>query len=66
MANTGELDYVRVYYTNGVNIPTEMNPKLTDKEIRDYFKVGRVFNIGNGENDRMTKVKRVVIHRKKT
>jgi len=34
---------------------------LTDKEIRDYYKKGRVFNVGAGAKDRMTKVKSVRI-----
>jgi hypothetical protein len=38
---------IKVYYSNGDTVTTSMNPKLTDKEMQDYFAVGRWFNIGN-------------------
>jgi len=65
MVNKGKIDYVRVYYTNGVNIVTSVNPNLTDAEVRKYFRIGERVNIGRGEKDRMTSIKKVVIHRKK-
>ena len=58
----GDLRYVRVYYSNGKHIDTSMNKKLTDKQIRDYFRVGKTFNIGT-VGDVIAKVKKVVIHR---
>ena len=63
-SNIGELEYVRVHYSNGKALTTTMNKNLSDKEIRNYFKIGKVFNIGTVE-DEMTKVIAVEIHRKK-
>lgn len=60
----GKVDYVTVYYTNGERISTSMNPNLSDVEIKNYFRVGERMNIGNGEYDRMTTIKKVVIHRR--
>lgn len=59
-----KLDYVRVYYSDGHAQNTSMNPNLTNKEIREYFKVGRVFNVGNGEHDKLARVTKVIIYRK--
>lgn len=47
---------VKVTYTNGDTITTGING--TDAEILEYFKRGRVFNIGNGEDDNMQAVVR--------
>ncbi len=55
------LRAVKVYFTNGDSLVTSMSAKLTDKEIRAYYKIGRTFNVGSGPNDRMTKVKSVRI-----
>ena len=62
--NIGELQYVKVHYSNGKSIKTEMNKNLTDKEILNYFKIGKIFNIGTIK-DEMAKVTKVEIHRKK-
>ena len=56
-----ELREVEVTYDDGSTIGTSMAAHLTDEQIYDYFKVGKVFNIGNGENDKMVKVKSVKI-----
>ncbi|MCK5022835.1 MAG: hypothetical protein KAS04_01545 [Candidatus Aenigmarchaeota archaeon] len=61
----GKVDYVRVYYTNGTNQAANVNENLTDSQIRSYFKIGERVNIGRGENDRMTSIKKIVIHRKR-
>lgn len=63
--NKGKLEYVTVYYTNGDITSTSMSKDLTDQEVRDYFRVGKVFNVGYGGRDRLTKVKKVTIHRYK-
>ena len=63
MVSKGKISYLTVYYTNGATEKTGVNPNLTDAAVRNYFKVGRVFNLGRGEHDRMTKIKKVVIHR---
>lgn len=38
---------IKVTYENGDVISTSMAAGLSDSEMLDYFKVGRVFNIGN-------------------
>lgn len=48
-----------VYYANGARIPTTIDG--TETEIRNYFKIGREFNIGDGPNDLIQKVARVFI-----
>lgn len=55
------LRSVKVTYSNGDIITTDMAAHLTDKEIKDYFKIGKVFNIGSGEDDLLAKVKEVEI-----
>jgi hypothetical protein len=56
-----ELRSVEVTYSNGQKISTSMSALLTDQEIYDYFKVGKTFNIGSGERDKMATVKSVKI-----
>ena len=41
------LREVKIFYANGDIINTSMAANLTDKEIKQYFKVGRNFNIGS-------------------
>lgn len=52
---------VKVTFSNNDSIITDMNPRLTDQEIRDYYKIGRLFNIGNGGHDNMQTVSKVEI-----
>ena len=52
---------VKVTYSNGLSITTDMNPKLSDAEIKDYFKIGKTANIGNGERDKVVKITNVEI-----
>jgi len=59
-----KADYVTVRYSDGTKISTSMNPNLKDSEIKSYFRVGKVFNVGSGERDKITKVKSVKIYRK--
>ena len=59
-----KLDYVDVHYSDGSKISTSMNPNLKDSEIKNYFKVGRRFNVGDGPRDKILSVKKVKIHRK--
>ena len=33
------------------------------KQIKDYYKIGRVFNLGHGENDKLVRVTHVEILR---
>jgi len=48
---------VKVFFTNGDTITTGING--TDQEIKDYYKTGRTFNIGSGEHDLLSKVKKL-------
>jgi len=50
---------VKVTFSDGDTITTDING--TDIEIKEYYKIGRVFNLGNGELDRMVKVVSVEI-----
>jgi len=47
MGKYPELRVVQVNYEGGDTITTSMAGHLTNKEIQDYFKVGKKFNIGN-------------------
>jgi hypothetical protein len=59
--NEGEMGMrtVEVKFENGKKITTSING--TDEEIKNYYKVGREFNIGDGVEDDMQKVKSVQI-----
>ena len=46
----------KVTYSDGTVINTSLAAHLTDKEINDYFKVGKQFNIGNGPADNLQTV----------
>jgi len=59
-----KVDFVDIHYSDGTKISTNMNPNLKDSEIKDYFKVGRAFNVGSGPLDKIATVKTVKIHRK--
>lgn len=41
------MRYVKISYADGQIIGTSLNPNLSDAEIYEYFKIGKVFNIGN-------------------
>lgn len=56
-----KLREVEVTYSDGTVIGTSMAAHLTDDDIRNYFKVGRSFNIGNGALDKIVKVEKVDI-----
>lgn len=56
------LKGVEVTYEDGTVIPTSIAANLSDEDIHNYFKVGRMFNIGNVE-DNMQAVKSVNIIR---
>jgi len=55
------LRAVKVTYSDGSVINTNMSAKTTDQDIRDYFKIGKEFNIGTGSKDKKAKVKSVEI-----
>lgn len=54
---------VTITYDNGDVVTTDVNGNQTDDQIREYFKVGKEFNLGNGEEDKMAKVVKVDIDR---
>lgn len=54
------LRCVKVTFSDGDTITTDMHGALTDDEIRSYYKIGRVFNLGCVE-DRLVKVTDVEI-----
>jgi hypothetical protein len=47
---------VEVEYTNNIKIVTSVNPQVSDAEIKNYFRIGSIVNVGNGENDRLEKI----------
>lgn len=55
-----KLRCVEVTYECNTVITTSMAAGLTDSEIIDYFKIGRLFNIGNVE-DNLKRVKSINI-----
>lgn len=55
------LRQVEVTYDNGEVITTSMNSELKNSEIHEYFKIGRVFNIGSNGQDLLCKVKSINI-----
>lgn len=59
---TEALRHVTVEYSDGQKIPTSMAAHLTDEDIRNYFKVGKKFNLGKGEHDDVQTVVNVVIN----
>ena len=45
------LREVRVTFEDGHVIETSMSAHLTDEQIKEYYKIGRVFNVGSvGDN----------------
>ena len=50
------LRSAKVTYSDGTVINTSLAGHLTDKEIHEYFKIGKSFNIGNGLVDNMQTV----------
>jgi hypothetical protein len=46
----------KVTYSDGTVINTSLAANLTDKDIYDYFKIGKQFNLGNGPADNLQTV----------
>jgi len=55
------LREVEVIFLDGSKIETNMAAHLSDAEIRNYYRIGSIFNLGHGEKDKMVKVKSVRI-----
>lgn len=58
-----KLRPVRITYNDGSIIETNINGN--DKEIKEYYRKGRTFNIGNSEFDKIVKVKKLELLDKK-
>ena len=59
-----ELRAVKVWFSDGNHLVTNMAKGITDREIRDYYAVGRTFNVGGdpeGQEDNLVKVTRIEI-----
>jgi len=54
------LRQVKVTFENGDVIHTSMAKHLTDKQIKEYYAIGKVFNLGT-VGDNLQKVKQVQI-----
>lgn len=52
---------IKVYYSNGDTISTSMAAHLTDKEMQDYFAVGKWFNIGSVEDNMQQVIKTEIL-----
>ncbi len=57
----GKLRSVQVSFSNGDTITTSMAAHLSDEDIRNYYAVGKVFNLGKGDKDNKQKVTKVDI-----
>jgi len=55
-----KLRVVQVTYEGGDIVTTSMAGHLTNKEIENYFKVGKKFNLGSVK-DKIRAVKSIVI-----
>jgi hypothetical protein len=56
-----KLRTVKVNYADGNSITTNMAAGLSDQEIKDYFKIGKKFNIYSDETKGMVAVKSIKI-----
>jgi hypothetical protein len=62
-----QLREVAIYYKNiGLKKANELHcinmaAHLTDQEIKDYFKIGKIFNLGCGPFDLMGEVEKIEI-----
>ena len=54
---------VKVFFTNGDSLVTSMSAKLTDKEIRDYYKKGKVLILL--EKNKLTFTNFIIVRRYK-
>ena len=51
---------VKVTFSDNNSLVTSMSASLTDDDIRAYYRIGRVFNVGSVE-DKLVKVASVEI-----
>lgn len=57
--NQKQMTTVKVTYSNDDTITTAING--SEDEIRQYFKIGKIFNIGSAGQDNLQKVKKLEI-----
>ena len=57
------LRSVEVTWDDGTTMKTDMAAGLSDEKIKDYYAIGKEFNVGDGPRDLMKKVKKVEILR---
>ena len=50
---------VKVHFADGSSLTTSMSADLSDEQVKQYYKVGALFNIGSGAKDRMVKIKKI-------
>jgi hypothetical protein len=53
------LRSVKVTWSDNSTMETNING--TDKELKNYYKIGKEFNVGQGEKDKILKVKKLDI-----
>lgn len=54
---------VTIKFDNGDIIETNVNGNQTDEQIKEYYKVGKTFNLGSGEKDNLARVTDIIIDR---
>ena len=57
----GNLREVEIFFLNGDTIKTSMAAHLSDEEIKAYYRIGKVFNLGSGGRDNMQPIVKVEI-----
>ncbi len=60
MSKYPKLRVIQVEYEGGDTITTSMAGHLTNRQIEEYFKIGKKFNIGS-VRDKIRAVKSIVI-----
>ncbi len=56
-----KLRAIRVLYSDGQMLATSMAAHLTDKEMLDYFEIGKEFNLGSVKDNLQKVVKREIL-----
>jgi hypothetical protein len=56
-----ELRAIKVTYSDGTEISTNMAANLTDDQMLDYFKVGAWFNLGSVTDNMQQVVKAEIL-----
>ncbi len=55
------LRTIKVFYSGGYIITTDMAAHLSDEDMLDYFKIGRLFNIGSNNDNIQSVIKTEII-----